>query len=118
MARLGLTTGQRLRDIFLEKGEVNPWSAYQQLKETSGFRGSYGHVLRLFYACRAIGLIEFSREEESTTPIAKRYHRIVPGFENDPRWFTPHAELYPAAGMGGLKYVRGSSGGRSKEYET
>lgn len=112
-----LTTGQRLRDIFLELGEVNPWGAYSILKRHPSFRGSYGHVLKLFYACREIGLIKFSREEESTTPIAKRYHRIVPGYEQDPRWRSPHAELYPSASQGGLYYIKGTSQGRGEEYE-
>ncbi len=112
-----ITTGDKLRDIFLENGDVNPWQAYRALKATPGFCGSYAHVLRLFYACREIGLIEFSREEASSTPILKRVHRIVPGREYDPRWHQPMAELYPATSIGGLYYIKGTSQGRRSEYE-
>ena len=78
---------------------------------------SYQAVQRLFYDLRQLLLIEFTRSEPGTAPIDKRYYRIVPGKENDPRWDTyPHYELYPSAKLGALNYTPGTSTGRAKKY--
>ena len=62
-------------------------------------------------------MIEFVKEVPGKAPIAKRYYRIVPGKEDDPRWsIYPHYELYPSAKLGGLKYELGTSKGRAEEY--
>jgi len=105
-----------LHDLFLEKGELCPAEARRLLK-AAGRKTSYVAVQRLFYDLRQIGLIEFSHSEPGKAPIDRRYYRIIPGGEDDPRWDTyPHYELYPSAKLGALKYEPGTSKGRAKKY--
>jgi len=111
-----VTVGDQLRSLFALHGEVNAWRAYQLLKQKPDFRGSYGWVVRLFYALKTIGLIRFSRQAPSSTRIPKRLYRAVPKLLDDPRWRTPYSELYPGSAAGGLKYIRGTSGGRRRKY--
>lgn len=117
MPKAETTTGEKVREMFQERGEVNPWLAYQLLGEDPDFRGSYDRVSRIFYALRQIGLVELSREAPSRTGIPKRFYRVVPGRLDDVRWRRPYVELYPAAALGGLKYIPGSSGGRNERYK-
>lgn len=117
MAEVEVTTGEKLKAVFRERGEVNAWLAYQLLGEDPDFRGSYGRVVRLFYSLREIGLIEFVREAPSRTDIPKRFYMAVPELLDDPRWRRPFVELYPGAALGGLSYVPGASGGRNERYK-
>lgn len=103
--------------LFIDKGELNATEARRLLK-AQGRRTSYPAIERLFYDLRQLGLIEFAREEPGKAPIDKRYYRIVPGMENDPRWQGyPHHLLYPSSAIGALNYELGTSVGRAKEYE-
>jgi hypothetical protein len=105
-----------LHDVFVEKSELCPAAARRLLRQ-AGRKTSYVTVQRLFYDLRQIGLIEFTHSEPGKAPIDKRYYRIIPGKEDDPRWDTyPHYELYPSAKLGGLKYEFGTSKGRAKKY--
>lgn len=105
-----------LRDLFISSSEVCPADAYRAFKNTA-HKTSYPAVLRLFYDLRQLSLIEFTRSERSRTPINRRYHRIVPGKENDPRWqANPHHLLYPDSAIGGLDYREGTSRGRDSKY--
>jgi hypothetical protein len=90
--RGGPGMGSRLRDLFKEKGELSPSDAYRLLRLER--RTSYQAVLRLFYDLRRLGLIEFVRAEPSPTGIEKRYYRIAPGMEDDPRWIGAHHRLF------------------------
>ena len=113
-----MTNGERISEAFLEKEEINAWGVYQRLRQDQHFRGRYGWVVRLFYALRVIGLIEFTKSVPGNTPIDRRFYRVVPGRLNDHRWRTPYSELYPAASLGALNYEPGRSVGRAKRYET
>jgi len=105
-----------LRDLFIATGEMCPAGAYRSLKGKAR-KTSYAAILRLFYDLRQLSLIEFTRSEKGDTPIDKRYHRIIPGKEDDPRWQTnPHHLLYPGSAIGGLNYREGASRGRDKKY--
>ena len=105
-----------LHDLFLKRGELCPAEARRLLK-AAGRKTTYVAVQRLFYALRELTLIEFTHSSPGKAPIDKRYYRIVPGKEGDPRWDTyPHYELYPSARLGGLSYDIGTSKGRAKEY--
>jgi len=88
--------GERLRDLFKEKGELSASDAYRMLRLER--RTSYQAVLRLFYDLRRLGLIEFVRAEPTPTGIEKRYYRIVPGKEEDPRWVGAHHKLFGEVG--------------------
>jgi hypothetical protein len=106
-----------LCELFMKDGELNATKARKLLK-AQGRRTSYPATGRLFYDLRQLGLIEFVREEPGKAPIDKRYHRIIPGMEDDPRWQTnPHHLLYPSSAIGGLDYEIGESVGRAQEYE-
>lgn len=105
-----------LRDLFISTGEVCPADAYRALK-AKAHKTSYAAVLRLFYALRQLSLIEFTRSEKGKAPIDRRYHRIIPGKEDDSRWQTnPHHLLYPDSAIGGLNYREGASRGRDRKY--
>ncbi len=105
-----------LHSLFTSSGELCPTEAYRVLKE-SGRKTSYAAVLRLFYDLRQLSLIEFARSQPGKAPIDKRYHRMIPGKEKDPRWQSyPHHILYPASAIGGLNYNQGVSHGRDKKY--
>ena len=105
-----------LRGLFISSSEVCPADAYRAIKATA-HRTSYPAILRLFYALRQLSLIEFSRCEKGKAPIDRRYHHIIPGNENDPRWRTnPHHLLYPDSAIGGLNYREGTSRGRDSKY--
>lgn len=111
------TTAAKLRDLFLEKKELTATEARRLLK-SQGRKMSYSAIVRLFYDLRQLNLIQFTRSEAGRAPIEKRYHRIVPGMEQDNRWNSyPHALLYPSARIGGLNYQPGTSVGRAKKYE-
>lgn len=115
-ARKAVGIGRFVRDLFVSKGELCPAGAYRALKGRA-HKTSYPAVLRLFYDLRQLSLIEFTRSEEGRTPIDRRYHRIVPGKENDPCWQSnPHHLLYPDSAVGGLYYREGTSRGRDKKY--
>ena len=106
----------RLRTLFVENGELYLYEAHRLLRKER--KASYQSVVRLFYDLRQLGLIEFVRSEPSPAPIAKRYYRITPGMEDDPRWGGyPHHELYPSSRLGGLKYEPGTSEGRAERYK-
>jgi len=105
-----------LCDLFISTGEMCPAEAYRALKGKTR-KTSYPAILRLFYDLRQLSLIEFTRSEKGGTPIDRRYHRIIPGKEGDPRWQTnPHHLLYPASAIGGLNYREGASHGRDRKY--
>ena len=115
-ARKAGSIGRLVRDLFVREGELCPAGAYRALKNRVR-KTSYPAVLRLFYDLRQLSLIEFTRSERGCTPIDRRYHRIVPGKENDPRWQSnPHHLLYPDSAIGGLNYREGISHGRDKKY--
>lgn len=108
--------GQLMHDLFVSEGELCPAGAYRALKNRVR-KTSYPAVLRLFYDLRQLALIEFTHSERGCTPIDRRYHRIVPGKERDPRWQSnPHHLLYPGSAIGGLDYREGMSHGRDKKY--
>lgn len=117
MPHVERTTGDRLHEIFAQGDEVNPWLAYQLLRKGPDFHGSYDRVVRLFYALRQIGLIEFVREGSSQTYIPKRFYKAVSKLLDDPRWRRPYVELYPDSALGGLRYLPGMSGGRNERYK-
>ncbi len=105
-----------LRELFISSGEVCPADAYRAMK-AKAHKTSYPAILRLFYALRQLSLIEFTRSEKGCTPIDRRYHRIIPGKEDDPRWRSnPHHLLYPDSAIGGLNYREGTSRGRDSKY--
>ena len=105
-----------LRDFFVKRGELCATEARQLLKE-QGRKTSYAAIQRVYYDLRQLGLIEFSRSEPGKAPIDRRYHRIVLGKEDDPRWRTnPHHLLYPDSAIGGLNYREGASRGRDNKY--
>jgi len=117
-AQSGNTSGiaMLIRNLFISGGELCSAEAYRALKE-SGRKTSYGAIQRIFYDLRQLSLIEFTRSEPGKAPIDKRYHRIIPSKENDPRWRAfPHHILYPASAVGGLNYEKGASRGRDKKY--
>ena len=103
------TTGEQLRLLFINKGEINPWTAYRLLKIKGRFRGSYGWVRKLFYVARRLGLIMFTHEEIGKTQIPKRFYRIITRYKHDSRWRNLHAELYPSSAIGGLNYAKEKS---------
>lgn len=110
------SVARMLHGLFHGQREICAAEAHRLLKE-QGYKTSYVAVQRLFYVLRQLDLIQFTRSEPRKAPIDKRYHRIVPGKEDDPRWNTyPHHELYPSSKLGGLKYELGTSKGRAKEY--
>jgi hypothetical protein len=112
----GNRTAASVRDLFIIRGELCPAEAQRSLKE-AGRKTSYPAVLRLFYDLRQLSMIEFTRSEPGKAPMDKRYHRIVPGKEGDPRWLSnPHHILYPSSAIGGLNYSHGTSRGRSKQH--
>ena len=105
-----------LRDLFTSTGELCPAEAYRALKGKAR-KTSYAATLRLFYDLRQLSLIEFTRSEKGNTPIDRRYHRIIPGKEDDSSWHTnPHHLLYPDSAIGGLNYMEGTSRGRDRKY--
>lgn len=105
-----------LHELFTSSGEVCPTDAYCAIR-AKGHKTSYAAVLRLFYALRQLSLIEFTRCEKGKAPIDRRYHRIIPGREDDSRWQTnPHHLLYPDSAIGGLNYREGTSHGRDRKY--
>ena len=105
-----------LRDLFVSTGELCPAEAYRASKDKPR-KTSYAAILRLFYDLRQLSLIEFTRSEKGNTPIDKRYHRIIPGKEDDSRWqVNPHHLLYPDTAIGGLNYREGASRGRDRKY--
>lgn len=111
-----MAIARMLRDLFLDRRELCPIEAYRLLR-TQGRKTSYMAIQRIYYDLRQLGLIEFSRSEPGKAPIDKRYHRIIPGKENDTRWQTnPHHLLYPDSAIGGLNYREGVSHGRDSRY--
>jgi hypothetical protein len=118
LRRAGNSAGiaELLRDLFVSTIEICPAEAYRALKNKAR-KTSYPAILRLFYDLRQLSLIEFTHEEKGNTPIDIRYHRIIPGKEDDVRWKTnPHHLLYPSSAIGGLNYREGMSRGRDKKY--
>lgn len=99
-----ITTGDQLRLLFVKNQELNPWGAYQLLKQTPAFKGGYQWVRKLFYCAKRLGLIIFVREEKGEALVPKRIYKIVPGFEDDPRWHNLHSALYPNSAIGALLY--------------
>jgi hypothetical protein len=105
-----------IRQLFMENGELFAAEVYRQLKQ-QGRKTSYKAIQRTFYDLRQLGMIEFVRSENSSTPINRQYYRIASGREDDSRWFEyPHHLLYPSSRLGGLTYVPGLNGGRDSRY--
>jgi len=67
-------------------------------------RASYLSVIKYFYICRRLGLIEFVRQEVGRGKYPRRIYRVRAGMENDPRWSAPQAALYPETRWGGARY--------------
>jgi hypothetical protein len=115
-AKNNVRVARILHDLFVQEGELCAANSCRLLK-AEGRKTSYQAVQRLFYDLRQLGLIEFTHSEPGKAPIDKRFYRIVPGKEDDPRWETyPHYELYPSAKLGALNYEPGTSQGRAKKY--
>jgi len=75
----------RIREWLLKVGEGSPYDYWIY----EGRRIRYSTIVKYFYVLRKAGLIEVVREVENSraSPIKKKLYRIVPGRENDPRWF-------------------------------
>jgi len=106
-----LRVSLRLRDLFIERRELHAGEA----AELTGVK--YYTITRLFYALRQLGMIEFTREVISDKLLPYRYHRIVPGLEDDRRWEQyPISLLYPSCRLGAARYTKGTAQGRAEEY--
>ncbi|RLG79767.1 MAG: hypothetical protein DRO09_03995 [Thermoprotei archaeon] len=103
-------TGLAIRYFLLAVGEGCPYWFYKCFREVKPTT-SYRNVVRYFYFLKKLGLIEPVRKEPRLSPSGKpygfprTYYRIVPGMEDDPRWFAPQAELYPETRLGKKRYV-------------
>ena len=97
-------TGLAIKYFLLAVGEGNPYWFYKCFKKVKPST-SYNNVRRYFYFLKKLGLIEPVRKEPSKHGMPKTYYRIVPGMEDDPRWFAPQAELYPETRLGAKRYV-------------
>lgn len=102
-------TGELIRGHLLDKGESYPKEVYTYLNEfidtlesSTGKpyeKPSYMSVRKYLYVLKELGLITFTREKpvrNYPTAFHRRYFRIVPGMETDPRWRNPYtAKYYP-----------------------
>jgi len=104
-----LTTGEKLLRLFIKNKELYPWQAYRLLKHDPHFRGRYQWIRKLFYVARRLNLISFTRQGKGKTQIPKRFYKLTPRSEADPRWRLLHAEPYPSSAIGGLNYTKGKS---------
>lgn len=97
-------TGLFIRDYLKEHGVGYPQEMWRKLKiarTTQGVNtGSYGSFLRNYiWVLKKLGLIEEVRRETIRREwYPRRYYRIVPGRENDPRWEHPQIALDPRRG--------------------
>lgn len=96
-------TGLAIRDYLITQGEGSPTDVYRELRKVKR-RASYPSVLRYFWFCSKMGLIQFVRREPGRARVQRKIYRVVPGMEGDPRWFAPQAAYYPVTRWGGARY--------------
>jgi hypothetical protein len=90
-----------IRDYLLEHKEAYAqqiWRALrEQRKKLNIYYGSYNSFwVNYFRNLIALGLIEEVRRETSARGLKKRkYFRIKPGYEDDPRWINIQKARYP-----------------------
>jgi hypothetical protein len=117
----GLPAGEAIREYLRTVGAGYPYGFYKiwrQYKKTT----SYAAVRRYFWILKEIGLIESAGYSPSEHGFKKHLYRIVPGMEDDKRWQSPQAELYPDTGLGSKGYKKleekglTPKGGRAKKY--
>jgi len=111
---------REIHDAFTDAGDNGICIAdlHRRLRER-GSRASYQTVYRFFYCLRQMGLIELAGTEPARMEQSfdKRLYRVVKGKEDADEWKTyPIIALYPSAGLGGARYMPGTSTGRAKEY--
>ena len=108
------STSLFIRRYLLERGEgyaMEIWRALKREREKLGLKcGSYQSFRSNFWSVLIkLGLIEFTgREEPASRPglKARRYYRITPGREDDPRWRNPQGYLDPRRRLGGRRYKK------------
>ena len=106
-------TGLAIREYLLTFGKGNPYDFYKRFRKVKPTT-SYSSIARYFYILRRLGLIEVVEEEPSRHGFPKRYHRIVPGMEDDPRWVAPQEAIYPETRLGRKRYRKWIEEGRPK----
>ena len=103
-------TGLAIREYLLQFGRGYPYDFYRRFAKVKPTT-SYESVRRYFYILKRLGLIERVGTEEGKGVWSRSLYRIVPGAEDDERWFHPQVELYPATRLGSRRYRMAGGGG-------
>ena len=88
-------TGLWIRDHLSNVGEdyIQHMSTLyrREMKKTKNVVSSYHQFCKLIYVLESLGLVEFTREEESGKDWLKprKYYRIKPGTEKSVKWQNP-----------------------------
>lgn len=102
-------TGLFIRDYLKEHGVGYSQEMWRQLKvarATQGLTtGSYDNFRSNYiWVLKKLGLIEEVRQETVRPEwFRRRYYRIAPGRENDPRWAHPQIAIDPRRGQPHLR---------------
>lgn len=99
--KIGLGTGQFIRDYLLREGEAYPHEIYRALKDEKEFRGltmgSATNFYRYFYILRKLGAVQKTgrTEPSSRSGMDRVYYRVALGFEGrDDIWNNPQKAMY------------------------
>ena len=98
-------TGLAIREYLMAVGEGSAYDFYKCYRRVKPST-SYATIRKYFHYLRKLGLIEKVREEDTGHGFPKVYYRIVPGMEDDERWFRPQAAIYPQTALGKRRYRR------------
>lgn len=98
-------TGEAIREYLQVKEEGYPYEFYKIFREFKPTT-SYASVRRYFYILEEIGLIMGTEWREGERGFKRHYYELVEAKAEDPAWWHPQQELYPATALGKAGYEK------------
>jgi len=108
-----MQTGVSIREFLLELEPVGGGCPYDFFEVYRAIRKiTYGSVRRYFWILKLLGLIEPTvRGPSERGGWPKQLYRIVPGREEDHRWYNAPVYVYPATKWGKAGYYEAKAKG-------